>query len=220
MHVTLIRHGQTPSNVLGLLDTAPPGAALTPRGMRQAAAIPPALAARLVDGIFVSPLLRTSLTAAPLAAVRGLTPMLLPGLSEIAAGDLEMRGDETSVHTYLGTAFEWARGDLNRRMPGGETGHAFFARFDGALSEVEESGAEHAVIVSHGAAIRTWASARLRGADRAMIERTSFPNTGSVEFEGAASTGWDLVAWNAVPVGGSVPGSGADHDPTGEPVPE
>jgi release factor glutamine methyltransferase len=38
VRLLLIRHGQTPSNVLGLLDTAPPGPGLTDLGVEQAAA--------------------------------------------------------------------------------------------------------------------------------------------------------------------------------------
>ena len=44
MRLLLIRHGQTPSNLKFLLDTAVPGAALTELGERQAAALPEALA--------------------------------------------------------------------------------------------------------------------------------------------------------------------------------
>ena len=44
MRLLLIRHGQTPSNVLGALDTLVPGPGLTPLGLEQAAAIPDALA--------------------------------------------------------------------------------------------------------------------------------------------------------------------------------
>ena len=40
MRLLLVRHGQTPSNVAGLLDTALPGPGLTALGTRQAAAIP------------------------------------------------------------------------------------------------------------------------------------------------------------------------------------
>ncbi|BCW50626.1 hypothetical protein StoSoilB13_29680 (plasmid) [Arthrobacter sp. StoSoilB13] len=44
MKLLLIRHGQTPGNVAGQLDTAFPGPGLTELGERQAAALPEALA--------------------------------------------------------------------------------------------------------------------------------------------------------------------------------
>jgi probable phosphoglycerate mutase len=91
MRLLLIRHGQTPANVLGQLDTARPGPGLTELGARQAAEIPDALANERVDALVASTLLRTQLTAAPLAGARGLEVEVRPGLHEIEAGDLESR---------------------------------------------------------------------------------------------------------------------------------
>jgi len=54
MKLWLIRHGQTPSNVLGLLDTAVPGPGLTDLGVEQAAAIPGALHDQSLTAVFAS----------------------------------------------------------------------------------------------------------------------------------------------------------------------
>ena len=95
MRLLLIRHGQTPSNVLGLLDTAVPGPGLTDlgdRAGRRAAGHP-----RRTSGstlIYASTQPRAQLTAAPLAAARDLQMLVRDGLREVGAGDLEMRGDE------------------------------------------------------------------------------------------------------------------------------
>ena len=43
MRLILVRHGQTSSNVAGLLDTDEPGAGLTGVGLEQAAALADAL---------------------------------------------------------------------------------------------------------------------------------------------------------------------------------
>ena len=106
MRLLLIRHGQTPSNVLGLLDTAPPGPGLTDLGVEQAAALPATLADQRIDLIAASVQPRARLTAAPLAAARGLQVLVRDGLCEVPAGDLEMRGDEDAVRTYLTTVRE------------------------------------------------------------------------------------------------------------------
>ena len=156
MRLLLIRHGQTPSNVEGLLDTAAPGPGLTELGHRQAAEIPDALARENIGGIWVSSLVRTHLTAAPLAVATGIEPTELPGLHEIAAGELEMRRDHEAVRLYLETVFAWGLGDRTPRMPGSEDGHEFFARFDSSIAEIAASGVATAAVVSHGAAIRVW----------------------------------------------------------------
>ncbi len=59
MRLILIRHGQTPSNVAFLLDTAVPGPGLTDLGEKQAAALPHTLADVDIDLLYVSTLTRT-----------------------------------------------------------------------------------------------------------------------------------------------------------------
>ena len=82
MRLLLIRHGQTPANVRGLLATARPGPGLTKLGRRQAGSLAESMLADAVAGeqiaaIYVSPLTRTAQTAAPLAASLGLDPHVL-----------------------------------------------------------------------------------------------------------------------------------------------
>lgn len=78
MRLLLIRHGQTPSNLKHLLDTAEPGPGLTSLGQKQAAALPDALASERIDALYASTLVRTQLTAAPLAAATGLEVRVRP----------------------------------------------------------------------------------------------------------------------------------------------
>lgn len=218
MRIVMIRHGQTPSNVQGLLDTGAPGPGLTPLGTRQAEAIPGALGEREVDAVVVSSLLRTSLTADPLLNSRGIRSLALPGLAEIEAGDLEMAADSASQQRYMETAFAWTRGQLHRRMPGGGDGHAFFTRFDQAIAEIAASGWQNAVVVSHGAAIRTWSRLRVAGAGIEALTQHHLANTAALELEGDPSTGWRLLDWTSDPIGGADLASEIADDPTGETV--
>jgi broad specificity phosphatase PhoE len=197
MHLLLLRHGQTESNVVGALDTAIPGAPLTALGERQAAAVPGALPA--IDSIAVSTLLRTQQTAAPLAASRDLVPTIIDGLKEIQAGDLEMKADHRSQGEYNATAYAWALGDLDLRMPGGETGHEFLARYDEAIHSLA---GETALVVSHGAAIRTWVASRCDNTSGAFAGDHQLPNTALVTLR-STHRGWHLVDWGDVPIGGT-----------------
>lgn len=220
MRLLLLRHGQTPSNVVGLLDTAHPGPGLTALGERQAAAVPHALRERRVDAIVVSPLVRTSLTAAPLARARAIEPLTVEGLQEIEAGELEMTDAHDAHQCYLTTVFAWARGDVARVMPGGGDGRAFLGRYDAAVAQIAARGWDSVVVVSHGAAIRTWVSARVAGVDVDRVERSALANTGLVELDGDPAGGWRLVAWGADPLGGRALDAPAADDPAGEPVEE
>lgn len=221
MRLLLLRHGQTPANVDGILETSIPGPGLTELGRRQALAVPAALADERIDAIYVSNLVRTHETAAPLASTLGIEPVEFEGLREISAGDLEGANDWDSVKAYLGTCRAWAT-DLGVRMPGGESGHEFFGRYDGALAEIESAHEPDAtvVVVSHGAAIRVWCGGRVPNLGPLFTRDTHLDNTGIVIVEGSTRTGWTCISWAGMPIGGEALVDTTDHDVTGEPYDE
>ncbi|MEU2553722.1 histidine phosphatase family protein [Streptomyces sp. NPDC014684] len=201
MRLLLVRHGQTSSNVGRLLDTAVPGPGLTPLGERQAAELPGALAGEDIEAVYASTLLRTRLTAAPLAAVRGLEVVVRDGIREVTAGDLEMLpGDSPRGELYLRTVFAWAAGDTAVRMPGGESGEETLARYDAVVSEAAASGAATVAMISHGAAIRLWTAARAANVDVGFAAARPLRNTGVVVLEGSPADGWKALAWEGATV--------------------
>ena len=218
MKLLLIRHGQTPGNVLGQLDTAHPGPGLTELGERQAEAMARSLAQEPIGALFASTLVRTQITAAPLGRLHNLDVEVLDGLHEIEAGSLEKLTDPESHRRYMGTVISWAAGDLDLRMPAGPDGHAFFNRFDAAILRAVEgagSGQDTVAVVSHGAAIRTWAGRRAEGADHEFAAKHVLANTGIVALEGDPGTGWKLLHWDGSPVGGLALADPTAEDPTG-----
>lgn len=219
MRLILVRHGQTSSNVAGALDTAEPGADLTDLGRRQAAAVPAALAHEEVTAVYASPLVRTQQTAAPLAAARGLPVVVRRGLEEVSAGHLEMRTDEEAVLAYVDLLRTWMHTDRDHRLPDGEAGTSFLARFDAV---VEDLAAVHGpddtvVVVSHGAAIRVWvAVATAMSPEHAGELHVS--NTAAAVLEGSPDGGWELVSWTGDPLGGAELLDLSAHDVTGDDV--
>ncbi|MFI5874501.1 histidine phosphatase family protein [Streptomyces sp. NPDC051445] len=214
MRLLLVRHGQTPSNVDFLLDTAVPGPGLTELGERQAAALPQALVGEDVEALYASTLVRTRLTAAPLATARGLDVLVRDGIREIAAGDLEMLpGGSERGELYMRTVFAWAAGDVGLRMPGGESGAEFLARYDAVVAEAAASGAGTVAMVSHGAAIRTWVAARADNVDIPFAAAHPLANTGAVVLEGTPADGWKALSW----AGATVAPAG-EAGPAGQPL--
>lgn len=216
MRIHLLRHGQTPHNVAGALDTARPGAGLTELGRRQARAVVPALDDEQVDAVFCSPLVRTRLTAQPLADHLGLEVTEVEGLEEISAGDHELETSAEAVGAYDANLDAWFAGDLDHTLPGGADAHAFLARYDAALRAIAgatPSGGT-AVAVSHGAAMRAFVVLRLTGPDRRLA------NTARVVLEGDPDAGWTMTSWTGDPVGGSHLRDDHAHDVTGEPDPQ
>ncbi len=211
-----MRHGQTHANVSGELDTAYPGLDLTDLGQTQARAAARAVMGEPLDAIYVSRLVRTHQTAAPTATVRGLESVVLDGLHEVQAGEYEMRKDHDAIHGYISSVSSWLAGDLHVEMPGGESGHAFLERYDAAVHTILEAGHESALIVSHGAALRTWISSRMLPDDSAPAVTAPLHNTAMIVLEGDFYDGWRLVSWQGEPVGGAFLDDTAAPDPTGD----
>ncbi|MFJ6560396.1 histidine phosphatase family protein [Streptomyces sp. NPDC091412] len=214
MRLLLIRHAQTPSNVGHLLDTRIPGPGLTGLGERQAAALPRALAGEDIEALYASTLIRTQLTAGPLAAVRGLDVIVRDGIREVSAGDLETEpGDSERGQVYMRTLLGWAAGDTRTRMPGGESGTEVLARYDAVVAEATADGAGTVAMVSHGAAIRLWTAVRARNLDAEFAATHPLENTGVVVLQGSADAGWTALTW-----ADAVVTPARESGPTGRPV--
>ena len=220
MRLLLLRHGQTHGNTAGALDTAVPGLDLTDLGRRQSEAAARAIADRGVEQIFVSTLVRTHQTAAPLADLLGIEPSELDGLREISAGEFEMSDDHDAIAGFIGTVADWIEERYDTRMPGGESGHEFLARYDAAVTEIHrsllEAGHDRALLVSHGAAMRTWISARVPGVESHAKATDPLHNTACIELTGGPDTGWEITAWHSDPIGGAYLDDASAPDPTGQ----
>lgn len=215
MRLIFVRHGQTPSNVQHLLDTAVPGPGLTELGREQAAALPAAFVGIDLAAIYVSDLIRTHETAAALAAARGLAPIERGGLREISAGDFEMSGTFEAVSAYHEATVAWVSGDLDVRLPGGEDGHEVLGRFDEVVTEICGNGHDTVAVVSHGAVLRTWVGARATNISADFIATNFLSNTGVIVVEGTCGQEWRTLMWDGNPLGG-FPYDDAHDGPAGD----
>jgi broad specificity phosphatase PhoE len=216
MRLLLIRHGQTPSNVRGALDTRVPGPRLTRLGRRQAAAIPTELAGERIGAVYASVQTRAQLTAAPLSRALALPVLVRVGLREISAGTLEMNIDAASVHQYHSISFGWSAGQVEERMPGGENGVEVLGRFDEVVDEMASAGIATVACVAHGQIIRTWVAARSANVDADFALKHVLHNTGVVALEGSPAAGWTTVSWTGIALGGVRVDEGAQTGPGGE----
>ena len=135
----LVRHGASADAVPGepfeLIEgqSNPP---LSPDGETQARAVAERLAREPVAALFISTLDRTAQTAAPLAALTGLEPVVLPGLREVHVGELEggrfrvAFAERDPVFTRLMAEQRW------EVIPGAESSAALAARVRAAAEQV------------------------------------------------------------------------------------
>lgn len=156
--VLLIRHGESapmpaddtyPRNADGQAD--PP---LSEEGRRQVEPLAARLADADIDAIYVTSLVRTHETAAPLAARLGLTPVVEPDLREILLGEWE-GGTFRRLVAERDPRMRrlWHEGNWDV-VPGAETGAAFAARVRGALERIQTAHPDQRVaVVCHGGVI-------------------------------------------------------------------
>ncbi|KOX32632.1 phosphoglycerate kinase [Saccharothrix sp. NRRL B-16348] len=186
------------------LDSLPPGPPLTDAGRAQAAALAEQLAGEPVAAVYASRAVRAQETAAPVAAAHGLEVEVVDGVQEIFCGDLEGRHDREAFEVFIATVKQWAEGDLDVPLPGGESGRQVLDRY---LAAVDGIAAKHrdgdtVVLVSHGGSLRMGALALARNVGPALAEAGLLPNTGRVVLE-RADNGWHCTSWTGVDVVGT-----------------
>ncbi|MEU4442472.1 histidine phosphatase family protein [Actinosynnema sp. NPDC050801] len=145
--------------------------------------------------------MRAQQTAAPVAAAHGLEVEVVQGVQEIFCGDLEGRHDREAFEIFIATVKQWAAGDLDVPLPGGESGRQVLDRYLAAVDELSAGhrDGETVVLVSHGGSLRMAALALARNVGPALAEAGLLPNTGRVVLERAAD-GWRCTSWTGVDV--------------------
>jgi broad specificity phosphatase PhoE len=186
--VFMVRHGQTDSNVGGLLHGAT-DVPLNGIGRRQAALV----ASRIerLDGLgslHSSPLSRALTTAQAISSRTGLQPKLHHGLAEMNFGQVEgltvaeMNEQFPDLATRLSDF-----SDLQVRFPGGESRGEFHGRVRDALDRIVTTHAgERLIVVAHGGVIASLI-AQLLGDDPNDWRRYTIDNCSVTHLEFATS---------------------------------
>jgi broad specificity phosphatase PhoE len=146
--LTFIRHAESEANAASVIDTAIPGPPLSDKGIQQAEAAANILKADGYDAIYASDMVRSQLTAAPLAVALEQRIDILPGLNEINAGAFEGQS-MANIDQLLAAPRAWLQGDRSARIPGSVDGNEFDAAFDRAVATISGSGHVMPVAFSH-----------------------------------------------------------------------
>ncbi|MGY1993308.1 histidine phosphatase family protein [Mycolicibacterium fortuitum] len=205
MRITFIRHGESTANAANVADSSAPGPVLTEKGQQQARDIVKVLGDNNYDAIYASTMVRTQLTAAPMAQYLGLPIQVVPGLQEIEAGIYEGTPESDAVKGYLQAPLKWLQGDLDARIPGSINGREFDARMDGAIQTMYDNGDRNVAAFSHGGAIMFWVFLNAENADPMWLMTNPLRNTGYVVVEGNPEDGWRVVNWNGTEIGPETP---------------
>ncbi|KAA1249832.1 PE domain-containing protein [Mycobacterium simiae] len=214
--IDFARHGQTTANVAGLMDTAIPGANLTAVGIQQAQDVANVLAPQgPYAGLFASQLARTQETAAPLAALLGMSPQILPGLNEINAGIFEDFPQLSPAGVlYLVGPIAWTFGypivpmlnpgsiDFNGVVFGQNFNGAVQTMYDTALANPVTAADGNITVVSYSSAFTIGVGTMMTvdNPNPLLLLTHPLPNTGTVVVQGNPTGGWTMVSWDGIPV--------------------
>ncbi len=196
--VVLWRHGETDWNATGRYQ-GQADVQLNERGLQQARAAAPVIAALKPGRIVSSDLGRAQRTAAELAGLTGLTVELEPRLQEINVGDWAGLTNEQVFAAHPDFAEALLAGRDARRSPSGQTGAEAGARVAEALLDIAESTPEGqtVVCVGHGFAMRV-ATVFLLGLDYAHnLTLGGLWNASWTMLQPAGET-WRLLSYNNV----------------------
>ncbi|MDA3629476.1 histidine phosphatase family protein [Saccharopolyspora sp. WRP15-2] len=155
--VLLIRHGESaparPDRPFPLVD-GQGDPELAPQGREHAERVAQRLADAGLDAIYVTTLIRTVQTAAPLAARTGLTPQVEPDLREVHLGEWEgglFRQKTAENDPVIQRMHAEQRWDV---IPGAESGAALSARVRGAIERLAAAHPDQRIAVfTHGGVI-------------------------------------------------------------------
>lgn len=219
--IDFVRHGQDAANAAGVIETTPPGDALTADGLTQATNVGEALSQHgPYAGLYASELLRTQETANIISDVlqnhlQGLSVQDLPGLDEINAGIYDGSPvDSLPGLLYLLTPVAWVLGAEFVPIPGSTTpnGIAFDESFSNAVQTIYDNtdlatgSPPSDVAVSSEGAITTWALMNVNNPDFALVLKELLttgqflPNGAQVVVDGDPQAGWTLVSFDGQPV--------------------
>jgi len=162
---------------------------LSALGRRQSANLGEQLAGRRVAHVWTSPLARAVQTSEIIAARLGVGVTTRLGLREPGVGDLT--GPTPDPDPFPDILRSWRAGDLDVRIPGGETGREIADRFGAVLREVADvHPGETVLVVSHGAAI----GLGVPEIARIDAEQTPLGNCGTLEVLADAEA-WVCTRW-------------------------
>jgi broad specificity phosphatase PhoE len=144
--------------------------------------------------------LRATQTAAEIGAELGVETREHTGIHEVQVGELENRNDDAAIEEFNATYQRWHEGDLERPLPGGETGQQVLDRYLPVLTQLrlrhldDDGFSGDIVVVSHGAAIRL-VSAVMAGVDGSFALDHHLANTESVVLSPVTDGRWSCVQW-------------------------
>lgn len=172
--IFIVRHGQTEFNRLNIVQGSGINMELNNEGIRQAAQFYEAYKNYPFQHVFVSGLIRTYQSVKAFID-NGLAYTVVPELNEISWGDFEGKEQTTEQKTYYWNAVNaWSKGELDVKIPGGESPIELQNRQKIALDIILKSPYETVLVCMHGRAMKSFLCLML---NKPLTEMEMFQHT-------------------------------------------
>lgn len=194
--IFVARHGEALYESELLSDA---GGWLSPLGRDQARRLATEMAPERISQVWTSDMARAVQTGEIVAAQLGVDVVVRTGLREFGVGDAA--GTTGVPDPFAATFGAWLGGDLEARIPGGESGEEVVQRYRDVLEVVADTHRGEAVlVVSHGGVMCLALSALARNLTLSHSRDLPMPTGGVVALE-ADADGWVARSWAGEPLG-------------------
>lgn len=187
MKLYFVRHGESEANVAMEFSNSAARHPLTANGVAQAQAVAQSLVGLNVHRVYSSPILRAAQTAQIIAGRMQAPVEYSKALREWSVGDYEGTRDPAgwALHRQVQEDWFW-RGQLDSKMPGGESFLEIKARFIPWIAELlSQAGDENEtiILVAHGGLYLAMLPLVLQNIEQDFALQHLFPYTGCVIAE-------------------------------------
>lgn len=151
----LIRHGEVEERYHRVFGGSRIDMELSDLGRQHGEAVARWLASTPLEAIYASPMVRVQQTLAPLAEVKGVSPITIEGFREMDFGDWTGHRWDSIQENFGVSAFDWLEIIENPGLPNGESAADLADRVWPALLEILSAHPHQSVaIFCHGGIIR------------------------------------------------------------------
>jgi broad specificity phosphatase PhoE len=187
MRVFFVRHGESEANTQRIFSNTGWKHPLTQRGREQTQALAERLVERRITEIFTSPIMRASESAEIVGAHLNIPVKTASALAEWDVGIYEDRPHDEGNAAYSEVEKQWLAGNLDARLPKGESCADIHARFTPFIAQlIEKYGASDEaalVLMGHGGTYRNALPKVLSNISTDFAMAHGLDNTSFVEAE-------------------------------------
>jgi len=181
-NIYIFRHGETEYNKLGIMQGRSIDIGLNNQGKEQADKFHE-FYKNIPFEVVISSELKRSMESIESFIKNGIIHIIDHRITEISWGANEGQpmGEDTK-RRFKRMISEWANGNLDYSIPGGETGLSLVTRIDSFIKDLKQRKEKNILINTHGRALKMMIT-RLLEQDISMMEKYNHHNTGLYLFE-------------------------------------